>query len=356
MSAIDRAVPVRPAPAPARSLARGRAARGRRRILVTAGLGLLVLVLAVVSLMVGRTFYGLDVVIPVVFGAEVDGATFTVGTLRLPRMVLGLFAGFAFGLAGVTFQTMLRNALASPDVIGITSGAGAAATFAIMVLHLSEQLTALFAITGALVVAVGIYLLSRRGGAVGTRLILIGIGVAAMLDAVIAYVTVHTGSFWDQAALMRWFTGSLNGATWSLGLPLIVGVAVLAPLLLALGRDLGLLRLGDDAASALGVRVGRTRLLAILAAVGLIAVATAATGPIAFVAFLAGPIASHLVKPGGSLLLPAAFVGAALVLAADLVGQWLLPSKLPVGVITGIIGAPYLLLLLISTNRKGATL
>jgi iron complex transport system permease protein len=338
------------------SIRRQRRTRVRRYWLVTGTLAVLVLALALTTLMVGREFVGPLDVLRVILGEDVPGAGFTVGTLRLPRMVLGLLSGLAFGLAGITFQTMLRNALAAPDVIGITAGAGAAAAFAIVVFHLSATMTSIVAVIGALVVSLGVLALSFRGGVFGTRVILIGIGVAAFFDAVIAYVSTHLGTYQDQTALLRWFTGSLNGATWVQILPLALAVVAFGGVLLGVDRGLGMLRLGDDAASGLGVRVARTRVVAVLVAAALVAFATAATGPIAFVAFLAGPIAARLIRGSGSPLLPSALVGAALVLAADLIGQWLLPTRLPVGVVTGAIGAPYLLYLLIRSNRSGGTL
>ena len=176
-----------------------------------------------------------------------------------------------------------------------------------------------------------------------------------MLDSVVAYVIVRAAS-WDLQTAMRWLTGSLNGATWDQLLPLAVAVAVCGPVLLSQSANLSLMQLGDEAAVALGVRAERTRILTIIAAVGLIAFATAAAGPIAFVAFLSGPIAARIVGPGGSLMLPAALVGALLVLLADFVGQFAFGTRYPVGVITGVLGAPYLVYLLIRTNRSGGSL
>ncbi|WP_243659294.1 FecCD family ABC transporter permease [Tamaricihabitans halophyticus] len=311
-------------------------------------------VLAALSLMVGRTFYPPGEILRVVLGEEVPGASFTVGRLRLPRTALAVVAGFSFGLAGVTFQTMLRNPLASPDIIGISSGASAAATFAIVMLSLDGAGVSVFAVVSGLVVALLVYLLSYRGGVAGTRLILVGIGLAAMFKSATSYF-LSRASEWDHQEAMRWLTGSLNGATWSGTVPVAVALVVLVPLLLGQSRNLNQLALGDDTASALGVRVERTRLITIVAAVVLIAFATAAAGPVAFVAFLSGPIAARVVGPTGSLLLPAAFVGVVLVLVADLVGQYATGTRYPVGVVTGVLGAPYLIYLIISTNRaRGA--
>ena len=216
-------------------------------------------------------------------------------------------------------------------------------------------MTSVVAISAALATALLIYVLSFKDGVAGTRLILIGIGIAAMLDSVVAYVIVRAAS-WDLQVAMRWLTGSLNNATWDHVLPLALAVLVAAPLLLWQARSLELLQHGDDSAASLGVPVERTRLLCICTAVVLIAFATAASGPIAFVAFLAGPIASRIVGPGGSLMVPAALTGALLVLAADLAGQFAFDARYPVGVITGALGAPYLVYLLIRTNRAGGSL
>ncbi|MDO7880829.1 FecCD family ABC transporter permease [Salinibacterium soli] len=328
--------------------------RRRRRALITGSLALAALLVFAVTLMVGNTFYPLDEVVRVILGQPVPGASFTVGELRLPRASLGLLAGFAFGIAGSTFQTLLRNPLASPDIIGISTGASAAAVVGIVVLGLGETAVSFLALAAALATAAAIYLLALRRGFAGARLILIGIGVAAMLQSVVNYV-LSKAAAWDLQTAMQWLTGSLNGATWERVAPLAIATAVLVPLLLIEGRSLGALRLGDDTAAALGVRVRWTRVALILGAVALLAFATAATGPIAFAAFMAGPIAARLVGAGGSPLLAAGLVGALLVLVADLIGQFALGTRYPVGVITGVIGAPYLVLLLIRSNRSGGT-
>lgn len=339
----------------AASIRSSRRRRSRRRRVTMVVLTVLIASVFVVSLMVGQTFYPLADVIAVVAGQDVAGATFTVGRLRLPRAVLAVLVGLCFGLGGVTFQTMLRNPLASPDIIGISAGASAAAAFAIVTLSLGAAEVSAFAIVVGLLVALVIYALSFRSGVVGTRLILIGIGVAAMLESMTAYVLSQAAE-WDLQEAMRWLTGSLNGSSWSQALPVLIALAVLGPLLLSQSRNLSMSQLGDDTASALGVRVNRSRLVVIIAAVGLIAFATAAAGPIAFVAFLAGPIAARIVRPGGSLLVPAALVGALLVLVADVVGQYALGLRYPVGVVTGVLGAPYLIYLIIRTNRAGGSL
>ena len=176
-----------------------------------------------------------------------------------------------------------------------------------------------------------------------------------MLQSVITYV-LSKAAAWDLQTAMQWLSGSLNGATWDVVLPLAIACAVLVPVLVGHAPSLDMLRLGDDTAASLGVNVPRTRILMMLAAVGLLGFATAATGPIAFLAFMAGPIAARLVGAGGSPLIPAGLVGALLVLIADLIGQFAFAHRYPVGVVTGVLGAPYLIYLLIRTNRTGGSL
>ncbi|OJF96419.1 FecCD family ABC transporter permease [Pararhizobium antarcticum] len=329
--------------------------RARRRVSVQAVLFALVVAIFGITLSVGQSFTPPTDVVRVLFGENVPGASFTVGQLRLPRAVLSVLAGMCFGLGGVAFQIMLRNPLASPDIIGITSGASAAAVFAIVVLSITGPMVSVLAVVAGLGVAVLVYGLSFRNGVAGSRLILVGIGVAAMLQSVIGYILTSAPA-WTLQEAMRWLTGSVNGAQLSQALPLLLALALFGGLLLMRTRDLEALQLGDDTAAALGVRVARTRMLVIVSAVGMIATATAVTGPIAFVAFLSGPIAARIFRSNGSLLVPSALVGALLVLAGDYAGQLLLPSRYPVGVVTGALGAPYLIFLIIKVSRTGGSL
>ena len=333
-------------------IAAGRRRRALRRSRVLCGGLALLLAGFALTLMLGQSLVPPADVLRVLAGQDVAGASFTVGQLRLPRAVLAILAGLSFGLGGAAFQIMLRNPLASPDIIGISRGASAAAVVAIVVLGLDGPMVSVLAVIAGLGVALAIYALSFRGGVAGTRLILVGIGISAMLDSIVAFVLSRAPS-WDLAEAMRWLTGSVNGAQLSQALPLLVSLAVFGGLLVSRARDLESLRLGDDAAAALGTNVPLTRVLVVVAAVGLIAVATAVTGPVAFVAFLSGPIAARILGPNGSVLIPAGLVGAGLVLGGDYIGQFLLPARFPVGVVTGALGAPYLLYLIMRANRAG---
>ncbi|MEM9564953.1 MAG: iron chelate uptake ABC transporter family permease subunit [Actinomycetota bacterium] len=337
------------------SVTTGRRTRRRRLYVVCGVLSVLNLGLVAVMLMFGNTFYPPADVLAVILGQEVQGASFTVGELRLPRAVTAVVVGACFGMAGVSFQILLRNSLAAPDIVGISDGAGAAAVFAILILDLSPNLVAVFAVAGGLGTAAVIYVLAYKDGMVGTRLILMGIAISAMLQALISYLIVRAAQ-WDLQIAMRWLTGSLNSSRWEATVPVLLACAVLMPALLGQSRKLELMRHGEDAASALGVNVERTRLLVIIIAVALIAFATSASGPIAFVAFLAGPIAAQLVGGSQPLMIPSALVGMTLVLASDLVGQYLFETRFPVGVITGVMGAPYLVYLLVRLHRAGSAL
>ncbi len=330
----------------------GRAKRRRRFIIMTSLLASIALALCCTMLMLGNTFYPVQVVLRVLLGEDVKGATFAVGTIRFPRLISGIFAGFAFGVGGYVFQTMLRNPLANPNVIGITAGSSAAAVFCIIVLHASNMVVSIASVVGGLATVLVIMLLSKGTSFSIGRLILIGIGIQAMLNAVISYLLL-IGKQQDVPTAMRWLSGSLNGAKMDNLYPLIITVLIFTPVIFSFRKPLDMLELGEQAATSLGIHTDKTRIALIVSSVLIIALATATTGPIAFVAFLSGPIAKRLVGAGFSGILPAGLVGIILVLASDLIGQFAFVARYPVGVITGILGAPYLIYLLIRINRKG---
>ena len=335
----------------------GRRRRTLRFAAVTIALALTAAALWVAMILVGETWYSPDEVLAVLSGDIVPGASFDVGEIRLPRAIIGLLAGMAFGMAGTTSQTMLRNQLASPDIIGITSGASASAVFAILVLGWSPAGIGvnILAIACGLGTALTIFLLSGQGRSQGGRLILIGIGVSAMFTSLISYLQLQ-GNVYKAIEAMRWLSGSLDSVSWNQVPVLAAAMAVCGALLLVIGRDLGPLTLGEETATGLGVPVDRARLALVITMVALSAFATAATGPIAFVSFLAGPMAARLIgQTDRSLLVPAALMGAVIVLGCDLVAQCFLSAALPVGVVTGLMGAPYLDSLNIGVYSHGAS-
>lgn len=332
-----------------------RRANTKRRARMIAVLTAFLFAGVALTLMLGQSFTPLTTVMRVLGGAEVPGVGFTVRELRLPRAVVSVLVGACFGLGGIAFQTMLRNPLASPDIIGISTGASTGAVFAIVVLSLSGPAVSMVAIASGLGVALLIYTLAWRQGVTGGRLILIGIGLAAMLQSITAYLLMRAPSWTLQEAL-RWITGSENGVQLDQALPLFIALLLFGGLLLSRRRDLETLRMGDDIAAGLGVRLAATRIIVVVTAVALVAFATSVSGPVAFVAFLSGPIAARLMGRNGSLLVPAALVGALLVLLGDYAGQFLLPARYPVGIVTGVLGAPYLIYLILRDNKSRGTL
>lgn len=330
-----------------------RRASHQRSAAVNAVLVIALVLLFGITLMVGQRTYSLGEVLQVIAGQQVQGASFAVGELRLPRAILAAVGGMCFGIAGVTFQTLLRNQLASPDIVGISSGASAFGVVAIVTFGWGQTMTSLAALVGALVTASAIYLLAIRGTFSGTRLILIGIGMSSMLMSIVTYV-LSKAAAWDLASASRWINGSINGASWDRVLPLMIAAAIVIPVLLCARRALKMLQLGDDLAAGLGVRTSVARVVLIVCAVVLVAAATAACGPVSFVAFMSGPIAWRINRRETVPMLTAALVGALIVLGADFVGQHLVGTRYPVGVITGLLGAPFLLYLLVRT-QKGAT-
>jgi iron complex transport system permease protein len=288
------------------------------------------------------------------FTGMVDrGVDFIVLNVRLPRATLAVLTGISFALSGIIFQTLLRNPLASPDIIGISHGASASAVFCIIVLGLSGVPVSLGALLGAVLTALVIYGLSWRGGVTAYRVVLIGIGMAAIMSAIMSWLFTRARLFEVQQAL-GWLIGSLNASGSDDIMGMAIALALLLPVTVLLARSLDAMQLGDDTATALGARVEAVRLGLMLVAVAYAAFATAAVGPVTFVAFVAGPIARNLLAGSGKGFVQAALVGALVMLGSDLVAQHALPTvQLPVGVVTGVFGAGFLLWLLVVSNRAG---
>ena len=305
------------------------------------------------SLAVGDYPVPVGDVVRALIGGDDGGSAFIVQTLRLPRGLTAVLVGAAFGLSGAIFQRLVRNPLASPDVVGVNAGAGLAAAWVVVELNGRGLQVTAAAAAGGLVSAVAVYALAYRRGIGGYRLVLVGIGITAALMAGTQYLLTRAEVFEVQRAFI-WLTGSLNGRGWDHLRPVGVALVVLLPVALALTRQLRLLELGDDLARGLGGRVEPTRAALLLVAVALAATATAAAGPIGFVALAAPQISRRLVGSGVPGLLSSAACGALLLNAADLLGRRVVaPTELPVGLVTGVVGAPYLLYLLARSNRIG---
>ncbi|MFI7481813.1 FecCD family ABC transporter permease [Kocuria sp. M1R5S2] len=338
------------APGLVREVRRGRARQTRRAVAL--------LVLALFAAMAVRVLLGrYTVTVPDFFailgGAQIPGASFIVLQEKLPRAVLGALAGAALGCSGALFRRVLRNPLASPDILGITYGAAAGAVAGTAVWGLRGTAVSWTALAGALLAATLIATASvrlRTGGIVGERFLLAGIGVAALAQALTAALLVNLSLNSARDAAL-WTAGSLNAATWDritvLGTCLLVAV----PAALAVHRALEPAELGLELASGLGAHPGRSRALALGLGVVLAAVATAATGPLAFVALMSTPVATALTR-GRTSILACALVGAVVVVVSDAVGSELLAgTKLPAGVVTGAVGAPVMLWLLVRQRR-----
>jgi iron complex transport system permease protein len=331
---------------------RARAVGQRRSVVVAVVLLAVTAVLFCFSLAVGAYHVPVLKVPAAILGHGSHGDVFVVQHLRLPRALGALLVGAAFGFSGAIFQSLARNPLASPDILGITAGASVAAVFVITVAPGTHTKLSIAAFIGATIVALTIYGLAYRAGVSAYRLVLVGIGVGAVCQAVTSYLLTRSNIFLVGQAIV-WLAGSLNSINWTTVVPLAISVGVLSLLVLALSAPLRVLQLGDDAARGLGVRLETIRLSLILVAVALVAAGTAAVGPIAFVAFVAPPIARRLTRASGVTLVPAALTGGLLVLSADFIAEHGLGTELPVGVITGMVGGTYLLWLISRANRVG---
>jgi iron complex transport system permease protein len=279
--------------------------------------------------------------------------TFIVETLRLPRLVTGILVGAALGIGGAVFQSLSRNPLGSPDIVGFDTGAATGALIVILAMHGSSAQLSAGAILGGVGTALAVYLIAMKRGVHGYRLILIGIGIAAMLESFNAYLLTRAQVADAQSAAV-WLTGSLNGRGWEQARPVAIALLVLLPASCWLGRRLRMLELGDDTAGMLGVHPERTRLAGVVVGVGLAAVATSAAGPIGFVALAAPQLTRRLTRAPGPNVLPTAIMGALLLSASDVVAQRAFqPTQLPVGVVTAAVGGGYLAWLLGREWRRG---
>lgn len=275
-----------------------------------------------------------------------------VQSVRLPRILAAVAVGCALGISGRIFQTISGNPLGSPDIVGLSTGCATGALIAIIVLGSSPAVTGLGALVGGLVS--GAAILACAGGmhVTGMRVVLVGIGCSAGLRAINSLLIVKAPLEAAQRAQL-WSAGSFSGVTFARLTPLLIVLGVVACACVAAAVPLGLVAMGDDVATGLGVRVRRIRLVSIVVAILLVACATAVAGPVAFVALSAPHIAHRLCGGGGVGFASSALVGALLVLASDVCAQRLIaPAELPVGVVTGVVGGLYLLWLLIREVRS----
>nr|WP_246372094.1 iron chelate uptake ABC transporter family permease subunit [Gordonia humi] len=284
-------------------------------------------------------------------------ARFLVTDGRLPRALMAVIVGAALAMSGAIVQSISHNPLASPDILGISSGAGVLAVFILttggVASNITRYGTPAMALIGGLVTGAIVYALAARGGMDGFRLILIGVAVNALMHALITWMMVRS-DITQAGQAQTWLVGSLADRTWDQ----VTGTGVLAAIaaIVALGAAFSLraVQLGDDVAQGLGVGLGRTRAVLLIAAVVLAAASVAGAGPIAFVAFVSPQVTMRLAGVSAPPLITSACVGAFLLSGADLIARTLLPVSLPVGIVTAAVGGPFLVYLLVRQNLRSS--
>ncbi|MDF0728043.1 iron ABC transporter permease [Cytobacillus sp. S13-E01] len=308
----------------------------------------LTLIIFIIGLSVGSTMINPVSIVQHLVGAGDGENTFIINTLRLPRMLLSLLVGAALGVSGLILQGIIRNPLASPDIIGVTGGAGVAAV--IFITYFSEisiKWMPFAAIVGAGVVSLIIYLLAWKQGVTPIRIVLIGIGVAAVMGSLTTMMIVLSPTYSTSEAYI-WLTGSIYGANWENVYSMLPWVLIFIPLALIFSREVNVQELGDDVALGLGARVQFYRFTLLIVSVALAGSAVAFAGGIGFVGLIAPHIAKKIVgRSFGSLIPVSALIGGLIVILADVVARTaFLPLDLPAGVFVSGIGAPFFIYLL----------
>lgn len=318
-------------------------------------LSLLLVIITIIGLSAGSDFIHPFIVVKELLGYGNGEYDFVLHTLRLPRILMALLVGAALGVAGLILQGIIRNPLAAPDIIGVTSGASMGAIIFIVYFmgSVGIQFLPLAAILGAAIISFIIYLLSWRKGVTPIRMVLIGIGISALAKAVVTMLLVISEVAATTKAYL-WLTGSLYGANMTDVYLLLPWVALLLPLTFVLARTVNVKELGDDIAIGLGVKVQVYRLLFLLISVMLAGSAVAFAGGIAFVGLVAPHMSRLLVGRSFAGLIPVtAIIGGIIVIVADIVARTaFLPKDLPTGVFTAAIGAPFFIYLLFRTRNQ----
>ncbi|MEU6995085.1 iron chelate uptake ABC transporter family permease subunit [Streptomyces sp. NPDC046465] len=309
------------------------------------------------SISIGDFPIGMSRVVATLVGRGEKVDEFVIMDLRMPRALAGLVVGVALGVSGAITQSIARNPLASPDILGITGGASAVSVFLVTVSGgtaaaiLDAVGLSAAALGGGLATGLLVYFLAWRRGVDGFRLILIGISVSAVMQAITTWLLV-SADIRDVARAQAWLVGSLDNRSWdevwvalwcSLGLLVVVAAA---------SFQFKPLHLGDDIAAGLGVRYSRVRAVLLLCAVLLAAVAVSAAGPVPFVALVAPQVAMRLTRHATPPMAASGLTGALLLIGSDLIARTALPGSLPVGVVTAAIGGPFLVYLLVRANLK----
>ena len=322
----------------------------RRDVIALGTLALLLVLGAVVALGTGSSMISPWRVMHTLLGQGDVTETLIINTFRLPRVLMAIMVGLGLGIAGVIMQGLVRNPLASPDVLGVTDGASfvAVAIITLFAGSISMFMMPAFVFAGGVITVMAIYFIAWNDGVAPRRMILIGIGMASLLTA--ARTVMMTQSSIDKtAAAQVWLSGSLNTANWQQVQILSIWYLLLIPFLILAMRSLTAQSLGDDVAKGLGSRLTPERFGLIMLSTALATGSVAFCGSIGFVGLMAPHITRRLVGNVPELLLPgAAMVGALLVVVSDLTGRMVLaPLEVPVGIFTACIGGPYFIYLLV---------
>ena len=321
-----------------------------RVVILNSVLVAVILCLSIWALMQGDREYSAFQVIDTLLGGGTRSSRIFV-PLRAARIVAALLVGAALGLSGAIFQVISGNTLGSPDIIGFTNGAATGALLQIIVFNSGPVEVAAGAVIGGLATSLLVWLMTRHTGLRGFRLVLVGIGVGSTLAALNSLLVVRASLTQAQTAA-SWLAGSLNDIVWERSFALMIAMALVVPALLLVTRPLGAIRFGDNVAAGLGVSVNRYRVAALFIGVLLVSLATATTGPVAFVALAAPHIAKTLTKTTGVGFTSSALMGALLVFGSDLIGRYVIPGGMQVGVVTGAIGGLYLMYLIYLERKK----
>lgn len=323
----------------------------RRLMVVNAALLVLLLIALGTGLLGGTYPIGMGDVLTALSGSADPVTQMVVMDNRLPRLLTALGVGLAFGMAGEMVQTLLRNPLASPDVIGFSAGAGLGAVLSVAITGVTGFVLPGALAGGALTAALLLALVWNKGMSPGA-IVLVGIGLTVTLGVVTDLVMVRIDAN-NVGELVKWIMGSLSARSWGDTALIWAGLAVVTPLAAWHQFALARLTMTDDVAVSLGQRIAQGRALTIAFAVVLVGLGVAAAGPLPFVAFVAGPIAHGLSRAPRPTVMTAALVGALVTLLADRIAQ-ILPGffVLPAGIFTALIGAPVLIWVLIAQSKR----
>ncbi|WP_456844587.1 FecCD family ABC transporter permease [Cellulomonas sp. P5_C6] len=326
----------------------------RRRPVVVCLVALgVVLVTMLVTLAAGELGIPLAELPSVVAGHGSRVQEWVLWTNRLPRLLVGAAAGAAFAVSGAMFQSVTRNPLGSPDVIGLGAGAAAGAAAAGL-LWPGVVPVPIGALIGAGVAILAVYLGSGAGFRAPLRMVVVGIAVGAMSLAFVQ-LALARATRQDAQVVAAYLNGSLAARSWADVVLIALALLVLLPAALVLTRPMQLVEMGDEAAVAVGVPADRVRTWAVVVGVLLMAAAVTVSGPIAFVALTAPQIARRLTRSTGPGMVAAACCGAAVLVVADLIAQYAVPGVVyPVGVVTAALGGVYLAVLLVREWRRSA--